>query len=565
MPNFSYLASLAKFCIRTHPAMLANTGLAVISVVVELIAMASLLPLSLIAVGQTFGSESIWGRMFSAFSIQPTFSNAMLIFLSMFATRLVSQFANNAISIYWGKKIQAELSARAFSAILKNISLRDIEKKTAGHFISLAGDETARAGAMVVTANQLIAALLLSTVYLVSLFILSLWVGLSVMLFLAVVFVSLLGIFRKSQTLSTSQLTLVKIAHSVFLDALNGIRSVRAMSAEDYVTQKYEDIIHRYTRTHFLIEVIGSTARFVPALLLLVLAAAAVIAGVIAPRGLTEIAFVFTTLAFLLRFFPAIGHALNLFLRFITDAKAASDVTHILDAEDASSSNIQAPGRKAVERVELSNLTFGYDPSKPVFQGLRASFAKGRSYAIVGPSGPGKSTLLDLMLGFYQPDAGTIRFNDVPLPEIGNRNIRKRVLLVGQQTTILNDTVYNNVRFGLDVRDAMVEEACVVACIDEDIRSFELKYETILSYQGSNLSGGQRQRIGIARAILRDPDVILLDESTSGLDAQTRDRVVGHILGRYKDRIVIFSTHDQVIMQRVDEIVTLESDARLPA
>ena len=169
------------------------------------------------------------------------------------------------------------------------------------------------------------------------------------------------------------------------------------------------------------------------------------------------------------------------------------------------------------------------------------------------------------MLGFYQPDAGTIRFNDVPLPEIGNRNIRKRVLLVGQQTTILNDTVYNNVRFGLDVRDAMVEEACVVACIDEDIRSFELKYETILSYQGSNLSGGQRQRIGIARAILRDPDVILLDESTSGLDAQTRDRVVGHILGRYKDRIVIFSTHDQVIMQRVDEIVTLESDARLPA
>ena len=351
MPNFSYLASLAKFCIRTHPAMLANTGLAVISVVVELIAMASLLPLSLIAVGQTFGSESIWGRMFSAFSIQPTFSNAMLIFLSMFATRLVSQFANNAISIYWGKKIQAELSARAFSAILKNISLRDIEKKTAGHFISLAGDETARAGAMVVTANQLIAALLLSTVYLVSLFILSLWVGLSVMLFLAVVFVSLLGIFRKSQTLSTSQLTLVKIAHSVFLDALNGIRSVRAMSAEDYVTQKYEDIIHRYTRTHFLIEVIGSTARFVPALLLLVLAAAAVIAGVIAPRGLTEIAFVFTTLAFLLRFFPAIGHALNLFLRFITDAKAASDVTHILEAEDASSSNILAPGRKAVERV----------------------------------------------------------------------------------------------------------------------------------------------------------------------------------------------------------------------
>ena len=156
-------------------------------------------------------------------------------------------------------------------------------------------------------------------------------------------------------------------------------------------------------------------------------------------------------------------------------------------------------------------------------------------------------------------------FRSVSLPEIGNRNIRKRVLLVGQQTTILNDTVYNNVRFGMDVRNELVEEACVVSCIDEDIRALELKYDTILSYQGSNLSGGQRQRIGIARAILRDPDVILLDESTSGLDAQTRDRVVGNVLERYKDKIVIFSTHDQAIMQRVDEIVTLESEARLSA
>ena len=543
--------------------MLANAGLAVFSVVVELVAMASLLPLSLIAVGQSISGGTAWARIFPFLSVEPTFSNAMLLFLSMFATRLASQFANNALSIYWGKKIQAELSARAFSMILKNIALRDIEKKTAGHFINLAGDETARAGAMVITANQLIAALLLSLVYLISLFVLSIWVGTVVSVFLAVVFLSLLGLFRKSQLLSASQLVQAKIAHSVFLDALNGIRSVRAMSAEEYVAHKYEGIIHRYTRTHLLIEVISSIARFVPAILLLAVAAAAVLAGLIAPQGLAEIAFIVTTLAFLLRFFPAVGQALNLFLRFITDAKAASDVTNILDGKEDHSGGIRDPLQNGVQNVELSNLAFGYDHSKPVFKGLSASFSKGRSYAIVGPSGTGKSTLLDLLLGFYQPDVGTIRVNGVSLPEIGDRNSRKHILLVGQQTTILNDTIYNNVRFGMDVRDEEVENACVAACIDEDIRMLELKYNTVLSYQGSNLSGGQRQRIGIARAILRNPDVILLDESTSGLDADTRDRVVANVLERYKDKIVIFSTHDQAIMQRVDEIVGFASAEKI--
>src|SRR5207249_2233543 len=152
-----------------------------------------------------------------------------------------------------------------------------------------------------------------------------------------------------------------------------------------------------------------------------------------------------------------------------------------------------------LQALELRNVSFSYKPFKPVLRNFDATLRRGRSYALVGPSGSGKTTVFDLLLGFYSPDSGNVFVNGISMRDVDNRNLRSHAILVGQQVTILNDTIANNIRFGSDAPHEDVKAACIAACIDEYIEALPQGYETLLSFQGSNLSGGQRQRIAIAR------------------------------------------------------------------
>jgi ABC-type bacteriocin/lantibiotic exporter with double-glycine peptidase domain len=128
---------------------------------------------------------------------------------------------------------------------------------------------------------------------------------------------------------------------------------------------------------------------------------------------------------------------------------------------------------------------------------------------------------------------------------------------VGSEAAIFDDTVANNVRLGMESSLGDVRAACQLARVSEFVKEMESGYETRLQYQGRNLSAGQRQRIAIARALLRKPDVLILDESTNALDKSTQEQLVEDILREYKDRIVVFITHDPAIMTRVDHVIDL--------
>jgi ABC-type bacteriocin/lantibiotic exporter with double-glycine peptidase domain len=560
MRSFSigYLVRLLRFCLRRHPVIIANLSLALFSVLIELVAMASLMPLSLIAAGEQIATGSKWSRLFEFFGTKPSFASAITFFVVAFSLRLLTQFLNQSTSVFVGKRVQADLSAQAFSHIVQDMNLREIDSKSAGHFISLAGDETARAGMVVVVVNQLLAAAFLAIAYFFAIVYFSWLLGLAVVIFLVVVMACLGGTLRKSQALSARQLEESKTAHSIFLDALNGLRSVRALSAESFVTSQYHEIIHRYTMTHFFIEMLAFSAKLVPALILLLVVMGVALAGYFNVGSAPGLAMLVTSLAFLLRFFPAAGMVLSSSMRLLTDLRAASDVTHLLDAPAKTIRNLRhRPLEGRVETMELRGVWFRYAPSRPLIQDFSVSLQRGRSYALVGPSGSGKTTLFDLLLGFYTPDGGAVLINGIPVPDLDSREIRSHIVLIGQQVSILNDTASNNVRFGAQASEQQVKAACSVACIDTYIEGLAQKYDTLFSFQGANLSGGQRQRIGIARGLLRNPDVLLLDESTTGLDADTRNTVVKNILGSYRDKIVVFSTHDESIINQVDVVIDI--------
>jgi ABC-type bacteriocin/lantibiotic exporter with double-glycine peptidase domain len=556
-----YIKRLLAFAVREHPVLLANLALAVLSVLLELAAIASVFPLSALAAGAQIGPGSTWASAFALVGLQVSFSALLIYFVVLFGLRLVTMFLNQTTSVYLGKRVQADLSSRAFEKLVKDMSLREIDSRSAGHFISLAGDETARAGAVVIAFNQLVAATLLAAIYFTTIVIFHPWLGAAIVGFLAISLVSLRGTLQKSQALSARMLDESKSAHSVFLDSLNGLRSVRALSAESFVSAKYDEIIRRYTRTHFKIDTLAYAAKLVPALILLVAIGFAAATGrlsVASPEGLAAVV---TALAFLMRFFPAAGQVLGIAMRLLADVRAASDVTHLLDAPPGHQ-NAQAP-RKAigpVAAIELAHVSFAYKATRPVLRGFSTSLQAGRSYALVGPSGSGKTTILDLLLGFYSPDSGQVRINGVSMDELDVHQLRKRIVLVGQQVSILNDTVANNIRFGREASLDEVKTACEAACIGEFIASLPAGYDTLLSFQGANLSGGQRQRIAIARGLLRNPDVLLLDESTSALDTETRDQVASNILALYESRIVVFASHDKDLVSRVDEVISLAAE-----
>jgi subfamily B ATP-binding cassette protein MsbA len=179
--------------------------------------------------------------------------------------------------------------------------------------------------------------------------------------------------------------------------------------------------------------------------------------------------------------------------------------------------------------------------------------------ALVGPSGAGKTTLADLLPRFHDPTSGRVLLDDVPLTRIRRRSLRAMLGVVSQDTVLLNNTVFANIAYGSPGATlARVEAAAEAANAAGFIRQLPNGYDTVLGERGTRLSGGQRQRIAIARALLRDPPILILDEATSALDTES-ERLVQQAIDRLmRERTVLVIAHRLATVRDADEIVVLE-------
>jgi ATP-binding cassette subfamily B protein len=225
-----------------------------------------------------------------------------------------------------------------------------------------------------------------------------------------------------------------------------------------------------------------------------------------------------------------------------------------------------APDRPVGEIV-FEGVGFAYETRReiPALRDVSFRVAPGERVAIVGPSGAGKTTILQLLLRFYDPERGTIRLDGVPIGRMRLADLRHRLALVPQDPVIFADTVRANILFGRpDATAAEVEEAARAAAADEFIAALPQGYDTWLGERGVLLSGGQKQRLAIARAILRDAPVLLLDEATSALDAES-ERAVQQAVNRLsRGRTTLVIAHRLATVKRADRILVME-DGRLAA
>ena len=207
----------------------------------------------------------------------------------------------------------------------------------------------------------------------------------------------------------------------------------------------------------------------------------------------------------------------------------------------------------------FEDVTFRYKKGvEPVLKNVDLTIRKGDKIGIIGPSGVGKSTILRLLLRFWDPDEGQIRLGDVPLREVSFKSLRSRVALVEQQTFIYDDTAAANIALGRP--DASMEEirlAAKRAGVSGLMDRLPEGYDTQLGEMGSRLSGGERQRIGIARIMLTDPDVIVMDEPTSSLDIFHEKVLLKTLEEEYADKTIIIVSHRRSTLTGCDRIYRL--------
>tara|TARA_B110000263_G_scaffold59532_1_gene51022 strand:- start:803 stop:2617 length:1815 start_codon:yes stop_codon:yes gene_type:complete len=216
---------------------------------------------------------------------------------------------------------------------------------------------------------------------------------------------------------------------------------------------------------------------------------------------------------------------------------------------------------KFEDKIEISKLNFSYsNNSKNILSDINLNIKKGEKIALVGASGSGKTTLTNLLLKFYDFNDGSIKIDNKSYNKINTKSIRNLIGLVTQEPILFNDTIKNNIIYGNDnVSDDKIIEAAKIAKIDEYVSSLDKEYDTLIGERGSLLSGGQKQRISIARAIIKNPPILVFDEATSSLDSESEQKVQEAIDNLVKDRTVIMIAHRLTTIKNADRIIVFNN------
>ena len=347
-------------------------------------------------------------------------------------------------------------------------------------------------------------------------------------------------------------------------ETLNAIQTVQAFTLEELQSQRYNKAVEdsfatavRRTRVRATLTAVGIILVFGGIAFVLWLGAREVLAGSMSYGQLVQFlvyaVFVGSSAASLTEMWGEIQRAAGAMERL---AELLAATPHI----GAPLQPLSLP-RRIRGSIHFDNVTFHY-PSRPetaALEHFNLEVAPGETVAFVGPSGAGKSTTFQLLLRFYDPDAGRVCIDGIQLTQLNPEDVRGSIGLVPQETVLFGASARENIRYGRpDASDAQVEAAAVAAAADEFLRKLPQGYDTFLGERGTRLSGGQRQRIALARAILKDPPILLLDEATSSLDAES-ERLVQQALERLmKGRTTIIIAHRLATVLKADRIVVLE-------
>jgi ATP-binding cassette subfamily B protein len=281
--------------------------------------------------------------------------------------------------------------------------------------------------------------------------------------------------------------------------------------------------------------------------------------GWLALQGLVSVGIIATFISYGQNFVNPLRQLANLYNSIQAALAGAERVFQIIDtpseladAEDA----VSLEGLRG--DVSFEHVKFGYQPDKPILKDMTLEAKPGQTLALVGPTGAGKTTIINLLTRFYEISGGSIKIDGTDLRDIKRAELRHALGLVLQDTFLFSGTVMENIRYGrLEASDEEVIEAAKMADADHFIRQLPQGYQTNLSERAANLSQGQRQMLAIARAILADPSILILDEATSSVDTRTELRIQKALLRLMKGRTSFVIAHRLSTIRDADQVVVI--------
>jgi subfamily B ATP-binding cassette protein MsbA len=507
-----------------------------------------------------------------AYLIKPVFDDVLIqhVNLGLVGSLIVILYAVKGLFSYFatylmswvGQRAVMDLRNRLYQHVIRQ-SVGFFKRKSTGTLISHITNDVEKIQQAV---SEALGDLLMQSFALVGygalLFYYDFWLAVVCLVTAPLAVYPLVTLGRKLRRITDTGLERWRDITNILHEAISGSRIVKAFRMEGFETERFETATARLFRSNMRITRVVS---IMPPIMELVggLGLAAAIwygSRSISQEQMTTGEFT-SFMAALFMMYTPVKKLSRVNATFQQALSAASRIFAVLDTEQEIQ---EAPDAVDIaplaQRIEFREVQFAYDDGEgPALEKVSLIIEAGQVVALVGMSGAGKSTLASLVPRFYDPTGGAVLFDGIDIRKATLSSLRGQVGLVTQEVILFNDTVRNNIAYGLKtIADAEIRKAAAAANALEFIEALPRGFDTVVGEKGSRLSGGQRQRLAIARAILKNPPILVLDEATSSLDAESEALVQQALENLMVNRTTIVIAHRLSTVRRADQIVVIE-------
>jgi ATP-binding cassette, subfamily B, multidrug efflux pump len=482
---------------------------------------------------------------------------------------LAAYVLNNAFQAISGR-MMADISQRALKQVrrdlfghLQSLSIGFFDRNQAGELMSrLTNDIDAINQAVSQNVTALVASFLSLAGVLIAMFVLNAWLALASLVVVPLLFWFTEFVARYTRKGFRQLQKCLGDMNGVMEEAISGEKVVKAFRRNESVIERfrrhnqevYEASVYANSYALLLMPLMGVLGNF----FVIVLAG---LGGWLALQGLVTVGTIATFINYGQNFVQPLRQLGNMYNSIQAALAGAERVFEILDtSSEVDTAPIAAGSEPMKGDVRFEHVQFGYHPDEPIIKDMTIEARAGQTIALVGPTGAGKTTIINLLTRFYEVDGGSISIDGTDIRDVSKANLRRQLGLVLQDTYLFSDTVMENIRYGrLDASDEDCIAAAKMADADHFIRQLPQGYQTSLSERASNLSQGQRQLLAIARAVLADPGILILDEATSSVDTRTEARIQKALLTLMKGRTSFVIAHRLSTIRDADRVIVIDN------